>query len=214
MFVIRKRVNSVNVHIRIGSDSSGTRVSGSAFPFGRQFHSVSFDVNRRIDAFEGKLVPAEANIGFGGNNFSGTQAARVMAAANVAFELGNYYADLINEMENTGYSNVLQDVVNQGDEENFLDCLLIIGSHSQEKDQNGLRIVLKKALEDGRILGMNGPITPDNFESLEVNQFCGLMKLCTLCDRYKLDDESRDGRIAASRKVIAYIHEVFLKEGA
>lgn len=214
MLVVTKRVDTVNVRVHINVNEFESRVSGHAFPFGKQFHSVSFSAIREADfsSPQVKIKDAVPEIGFGGNQFQGEKAARVLKAAQVAYDQAVYYTDLVNDIANGGYSEVLQCAINQGDADYVIDCLLLTPAEQQDDDR-GLLIALRDLIKDASLLGSTGSLTPDNFEALErvsQNGFYGMMKACALTTRYDAEpDPNKKERIEATQRLIGYIRDAF-----
>lgn len=207
MLVINKRVGTVSVRINVSSDVNGSRASGEVYPFGKHFHSVRFSADRQYDFSAERIMPAEPEIGFGGNQFKGEKAARMLKAAEVAYEQACYYADLINDFARGEFVETVSCMIAQGDSEGLIDCLYLTPMESEEKDQRGLDRALTKLLADGTLLGHAGEIRATNFnKSLPEAAFYGLMKLCSRHKDYVINGEdSFEARQEAVKRVINII---------
>lgn len=204
MLVINKRVGTVSVRINAESNVNGSRVSGEVYPFGKHFHSVRFSAIREYDFGAQRVTPAEPEIGFGGNQFKGEKAARMLKAAEVAYEQACYYADLINDFSRGEFIETVNCMIAQDDSEGLIDCLYLTPMESEEKDQRGLDRALTKLLADATLLGHAGEIRATNFDkSLPEAAFYGLMKLCSRHKDYALNEEdSFEERQEAVKRVI------------
>ena len=210
MKMIAKRVDTVSILVNISVTEYESRVSGYAYPFGSHFHSVSFSAIREMKMIDSKLTMGEATpeIGFGGNQFKGENAVRILKAAQVAFDQANYYSELSNEFARGAYIEILRDAVNHGHPEQILDCLLLT-PQSGDHSQSDLLHILKSLLCDARKLGSQGYVTADNLESLDKNYFYGLMRLCALSDKYLAKEKTQESRIEGVKNVINYIHNTY-----
>lgn len=212
MFVINKRVGTINVRTRLSADQFETRVSGDAYPFPKKFFGVSFSAIRKPDFsdLEAPIKDAAPEIGFGGNQFQGEKAARMLQAAHVAYEQATYYANLINDIAEGNYASMLHSAAANEDKDGIIDLLLLAPEKSEKIEQGGLISALRILLFDGRLLGGNsGRITSDNFDALEElsqNGFYGLMKGAYLTDRFEGNDLNKAERIEATKEVIDYIN--------
>lgn len=210
MLVVYKRVGTVGVRVNISVSKHESQVSGEAYPFGKPFHNVAFSASREVDfrSADQKVQDAVVEIGFGGNRFQGAKAARILQAAQVAYEQANYYADLNNDIAEGQYAQILHSAVVQGNAELVMDCLLLTPS-GVDKDQKTLVRALKRLLEDAPLLGAPGAITAENFDLLagisEKTGFYGLMKACGRVEGFDPEVTDTEERIEATKKMISHI---------
>lgn len=217
MFVIRKRINGLNVRVHVSTSEFESRVSGSVFPFGRQFHAVTFAATREVDlsTAEMKVAAAKPEIGFGGNQHKGENAALVIKAAEVALDQANYYAFLNNAIACGEHLSILVDLIDCGDQEGVIDALLL-SPRKVPDHQKDVEIAFRKLIEDASIFGLQGILTSDRLDELSranPNAFFGLMRLAERFESYGARDGNREERIEATRNLIDKTIEDYISKG-
>lgn len=207
MAKVNKRVGSVNITLSVSNRDGEIRVSGYAFPFARQFHSVGFVAKKEVDLDTLVAGDAVPEISFGGNSFEGVHMARVVAAAQVAADQANYYAELINACTAKQYGEVLLEAISQGDREYLLDCMLVAPTGAKVEGDD---LYLMKALADiinvGELLGHAGPVTAENLDALGQTEKVALFRTCSAHPKFDL--EAADGnRSKALGAFVDMVHQ-------